>query len=133
QQVLPMVAATAAMKARTIDPEARLPPKIQVADHLYRVLEFQMRGLFVLAAVAAAAIGQRPMHRKAVTIVHALVTADRHPFGQIHLKRNAGHDAVLGKKVSVLAADATTPSQDGRILTSPRKAEITRGSHLRPD
>ena len=55
--MLAVVAPSRAMERGLIDPEAGLIPDVAVPDHLGRCLEFDVGGVLMSAALAAAALG----------------------------------------------------------------------------
>jgi hypothetical protein len=73
-EVLAVVAVRAAVQHRLEDPETGLAPEIQIADDGSAVPELQVGRFFVVAAVAAAAVGQRPGDFKAVAVAVPLKT-----------------------------------------------------------
>jgi hypothetical protein len=88
---------------------------------------------FVLAAVAAATLRQGPANFKAVPIPHTFITGNHHSFGQVHLKSNARHDTILGKKIPRGRFPSAIRSPDDKITAASGKPEITRRSHLKAE
>src|SRR5262249_7416434 len=79
------------MVGRPVDPEAGLPPDIQVANDLHAVLELELRGLRAVAGVAAAALGQRPGDLEAVAVADALVVGNRDARREVDVDGDRRH------------------------------------------
>ena len=74
--VLAVVAPPTAVEGGLVDPEAGLPPDVEVANRLGCRLELDVGPLLVRAALTAAAIGQGPSDLEAVALLMALVRGD---------------------------------------------------------
>ena len=117
-----------------IDPEARLPPEVQVANDLDSVRQLKGSGVFVAAVVTASARGEGPGDFKAVAVAVTLVARDRHASGQIDVDGNGSHDC----PPAVLEAQNGCPDQAGiptvnLARRSSGKAEKVRGLHLKTE
>jgi hypothetical protein len=75
-QVLTVAAVRAAVVGGLVDPEAGLPPEVQIADDLDGIFEFDLGLLLSAAVVAAAALGPGPGDFKAVAVAVAMRSGD---------------------------------------------------------
>ncbi len=91
-QVLPAAAMRAPMVRRLIDPEAGLPPNVQVPDDLDRVLDFDAGIRVPSAPVTVAPIRPRPSDLESVTVAVPLVAGERHARGKIDVNGDRRHD-----------------------------------------
>ena len=91
-QVLAVAAEGAAVEGGLVGPEAGLPPDVEIAHHLDRVLGFDAGVLLMAAAVAKAALGPGPIDLEAVAVAVAVVAGDGHAWGQIDIDGDTGHD-----------------------------------------
>src|SRR3954466_2243445 len=75
-EVLAVAATPTSVEGGLVDPEAGLPPDVEVADRLGCRLELDVGPLLVRAALTAAELGQRPSDLEAVALLMALVGGD---------------------------------------------------------
>ena len=99
---LPVVAVRAAAERGLVDPEAGLPPQVQVPDHGDPFAELGVGLVLAAAAVAAAAVGQRPGDFKAVAVGMAVVGGDGDAGRQIDVDGNGRHDLPWLGRAAVL-------------------------------
>ena len=92
-RLLPVIAPGTAVEGGLVDPEAGLPPDVEVPNHLGRRLVFDLGTILMPAPLAAAASGKRPSDLEAVSVLMAVIPGDLHAGGQVHLDRHAGHGA----------------------------------------
>ena len=93
--MLAVVTASTTVKGGLVDPEAGLPPDIEVTDRLGCRLELDVRPFFVPTPRAAAAFGEWPADLETVAILIALVGVDLHTWRYIHFNGDAGHSLPL--------------------------------------
>src|SRR5208283_3244770 len=91
EMFLAVTAARATMEAGLEDQKTGLPPEIQVADHIDRVLVLVAGRLFVAALLAAARVGQGKLHLEAVPVARTLVAQQFHSWRQIQFDIYADH------------------------------------------
>ena len=75
-EVLPVGAASTAVEGGLVDPEAGLPPDVEVADRLGCGLELDVGAILMPAALATAVFGQGSADLEAVAVLVALVRSD---------------------------------------------------------
>ena len=91
--MLTVITPRTAVEGGLVDPEAGLPPGVEVADRLGRRLVVDVGAIFLSAPLATAAFGQGPADLKAVSVLRAVIPGDLHAGGQVNLDRHAGHGA----------------------------------------
>src|SRR3954451_22241805 len=97
-----MVTPGTAMEGGLVDPEAGLPPDVEVADGLGGRLELDVSVILLPAASAATVFGQRPADLEAMSVLMAVIRGNLHAGGQVHLDRHAGHGACpIGARGSI--------------------------------
>jgi hypothetical protein len=62
-----------------------------------------------------------------------MAIGNHHSFGQVHLKSNAGHDAILGKKSTWGTGSPAIRPHDDKKNAASGKREITKGSHFKTE
>ncbi len=100
EEELPVVAPREAAERRLVDPEAGLPPRIQIPDHLDPLAGLDGGLVLAAAPLATAALGQRPSNFELMAIGVALVGGDGHAGRQIDFECNGRHRGLCGKRVN---------------------------------